>query len=370
MNALRNAVAAMAVTAIGLVCANATRAEEQKLYIYSWADYIPEKVLTGFTKETGIKIDVANYESVEMAETKLLAGSSGFDLVVTAGFTVPRLVKAGTLGTLDHSKLPNIANLDGVFIKGMLRKIDAHTDHAIPFDWGLTTIGYDQEKIKKILGDTAPTDSLALLFDPANAAKLQSCGISLLDSASDVMGLALLYVGVKDEYHPTKVEFQRATDALKAVRPYVRYFDNTRYPDDLATGGLCMSMAWSNDVIRASQAATDPAHGANLKVMLPKEGALVWSDQFVMPKDAPHPEAAYAFLNYLMKAESGGEITNTTNVASPNTKASPFVRADLRDNPGVFPPTTWMQQQVPLDTFDLKVQREITRRYTEAKAGS
>ncbi len=346
-----------------------TPAQAESLYIYSWADYIPEQVIKDFTKETGIEVKMANYESVEMAETKLLTGNTGFDVVVTAVFTVPRLIKARVLKELDHGKLPNLANLDPEFVKDKLQLIDAGTRYAVPYDWGLTTIGYDADKVKQALGADAPTDSLALLFDPANAAKLKGCGISMLDSAADAMTLAMLYTGTKNIFHPTADEMRKAADALKAVRPYVRYYDNTRYPQDLSTGDVCISMAWNNDVIRAAGIAADAGHKVNLKVMLAKEGAAVWSDQLVIPADAPHPDAAHAFLNFLLKGESAAAITETTLVAAPNTKAAEHLSPALRDNPGIFPPHDWVKAQRPDDTFDARSQRDITRYFTEAKAG-
>src|SRR5262249_29534074 len=157
-----------------------------------------------------------------------------------------------------------------------------------------------------------------------------------------VIGLALLYIGAKDIYHPTIAEFDRAEATVKAIRPYVRYFDNTRYVQDLQTGELCLSMGWSNDVVRAAAAIEDPARAAELKVMLPKQGALIWSDQFVMPADAPHTAAAQAFLDYLLRAQSGAAVTAEIGVATPNAKSLPLVPAALRDNPGIFPPASWL----------------------------
>ncbi len=370
MNCVRQAVAALAVAAIGLACAGQSRAEDQTLFIYSWADYIPPKVMEDFAKETGIKVKVANYESVEIAETKLLTGNSGFDLVVTAVFTVPRLIKAGVLRELDHSKMPNIGNLDPSFIKQQLTKIDAETRYAIPYDWGLTTIGYDADKVKQVLGADAPVDSLSLLFDPKIAAKLQGCGIAMLDSAADAMSLALLYTGTNNLFHPSAEQLDRAAAALKAVRPYVRYFDNTRYTQDLASGDICVSMAWNNNLITASQIAAETGHPAKIKVMLPKEGGVIWSDQLVIPKDAPHPEAAQAFLDFLMRGSSAGEIVNTTLVAAPNIKATEFAKPELRNDPGIFPPQEWRMAQPPSETFEPQLQRDMTRLFSEVKAGN
>lgn len=364
------ALAAGIVAAVAMALTTPRAAQAETLNIYSWADYIPAEVLAAFTKETGIDVEVTPYDSVEIPETKLLTGSSGFDLVMTAAFQVPQLITAQALMELDHGRIPNITNLDPAFLKEKLSKIDDGTRFSIPYDWGLTTIAVDVDKVKAILGDDAPLDTLSLLFDPAYAAKLQSCGIGMLDSASDVMGLAMLYNGVQDLFHATDADLEHAAATISAVRPYVKYFDNSRYSQDLATGELCISMAWSSDVVRAGFDVADTGHPANLEVILGREGALLWADHLVVPKDAPHPDAALAFLDFLMRGESAGAVTNTILVATPNIKGRAFVAPPLLSNQGIFPPQGWMSKLSPADTFGADLQRSMTRFYTKAKTGT
>jgi putrescine transport system substrate-binding protein len=362
------AAALFAASAAGLAAPATARAEG--LYLYTWADFFPEQVLKDFTKETGIEVTQTNYDSVVIPETKLMAGASGFDVVLTAGFTTPRLIQAGVLKELDHGKLPNIGNIDPDFAKRQMAMTDPGMQYTIPLDFGVTTIVYNADKVKRILGPNAPTDSLALLFDPANAEKLQSCGISMLDSAADTMNAALLYVGVKDVYRPTDGDLKRAAAALKAIRPYVRYYDNVRYAQDLGSGDICVALGWNFDAVRVAQNAADTGHPIDLKVMMPKQGMAGWSDRLVVPKDAPHGDAALAFINFLMKGESAAAFTQNSLIATPNSKAAAFLDPKLKDNPGIFPPADRLSSILPDFTYSPKVERDNTRYFTAVKTGN
>jgi len=353
---------------LGVALAVPAKAAET-IYLYTWADFFPDQLLKDFTKETGIEVKQGAYDSVSIPETKLLSGTTGFDVVLTAGFTIPRLIKAGVLREIDHGKVPNIANIDQGFIKRQLRLTDPEMRYAVPLDWGLTTIVYNADKVREVLGPDAPTDSLALLFDPANAAKLQSCGISMLDSADDDMGQAMLYAGTKDIYKPTDEEFKKGFEALKAVRSYLRYYDNTRYPADLASGDICIAVGWNYDAVRTAQVAAASGQKLNLKVMLPKEGLIGWSDRLVIPKDAAHPAAAEALINFLLKGESAAAFTENALIATPNTQAVAHLDPKLRDDPGIFPPADKVDSVIPDFTYDPKLERDITRYFTRAKSG-
>jgi putrescine transport system substrate-binding protein len=360
--------ALLAIAAAGMALAAPARAES--LYLYTWADFFPEHVIKEFTKETGIEVKQTNYDSVVIPETKLMAGSTGFDLVLTAGFTIPRLIQAGVLREIDHDQVPNIANIDPAFVKRQLALTDPEMRYAIPLDWGLTTIVYNADKVQQTLGSSAPTESLALLFDPANAAKLQSCGISMLDSAADDMSLAMLYSGVKDIYKPTDEDIKRGFEALKALRPYVRYYDNTRYPQDLASGEICAAIGWNFDAVRIVQVAADAGNKLNIKVMLPKEGLVGWSDRLVIPKDAPHPDAAQAFINFLLQGKPAAAFTENALIATPNIKAAEYLAPALRDNPAIFPASERVDAVLPDFTYNARIERDITRYFTRVKTGN
>jgi putrescine transport system substrate-binding protein len=348
----------------------ATVAEAETIRVYSWPDYIPDSVLQAFTQETGIDVEITPYESVDIAETKLLTGTSGFDVVVTAVFTVPRLIGAGVLHELDHGSLPNLKNLDAGFMVDKLSKIDAGSRFSVPMNWGLTTVAVNVDKVRAILGPDAPLDSYSLIFDPAIAEKLQACGITFLDSGADAMGLAMLHNGVTDLFHPTTEQLQQAAETIRAVVPYVRYFDNVRYWQDLAGGDTCVAMAWNNDIYRAIGLAKEAGQPQTLKVLLPKEGALIWSDHLVVPKDAPNPGAAEKFLDFVLRGESAAAITNTLLVATPNTQGRDAIDPALREAEGIFPPAEWVKRLSPDDTFDLPTQRDMMRFYTQAKTGN
>jgi putrescine transport system substrate-binding protein len=360
-----------AATALVVLLSGQAKADDE-LLIYSWADYIPPTVIAAFEAETGIKVDITPYESVEIPETKLLTGGSGFDLVITAGFTVPRLIEAGALRPFDRAKLTNFGNLDPVFVGEKLQKLDPGTRYALPYAWGTTGIGFDRAKVQERLGPDAPFDSLALLLDPKNAERLADCGIAMVDSASDLLSVAMYLSGVKDEYHPSDEELRRGGELLRAVRPYVRYFDNVRYRQDLAEGEICAAIGWSMDVTIAEMTARGAGlpHADRITFVRPKEGSVIWADHMVIPVDAPHPEAAELFADFLMRPESAGEIVNNAPASSPNSRAMEFVIPELRGHPTVFPPADWTKAQIPLDTFDLETQRKINRYFTAIKAES
>jgi len=347
-----------------------TAASAETLHIYSWADYIPQSVIDGFTKETGIPVEITPYDTVDIAETKLLTGGSGFDLVVTAVFTVPRLIKAGVLHKLDHAAVPNLKNLDAAFMADKLSLVDPGSQYSVPMDWGLTTVAVNLDKVQKILGPDVPLDSLDIIFDPKIAAKLQGCGFTLLDSGADAMGLAMLHNGVRDLFHPTTEQLAKASETIAAVKPYVRYLDNVRYVQDLASGDICVAMAWNNDVYRAMGTAKEAGQPQNLKVLLPKEGALLWSDHLVIPSDAPDPTAAEKFMNFMLRGESAAAITNTLLVATPNTQGKDAIDPALLGAEGIFPPAAWVKTLPADDTFDLETQRDMMRFYTKARTGS
>jgi putrescine transport system substrate-binding protein len=344
-------------------------AAAESLQVYTWADYFPPEAVAAFEAETGIKVQFNNYESVEMPETKLLAGGSGFDLVITAGYTVPRLIQSGALREIDRGKLTNFGNLDPAFLQ-KLRKLDPGTRFAVPYNWGTTGILINKAKVVELLGPDAPYDSLALLLDPKNAEKLAGCGIAAVDSGADLINEAMFYAGVSDIFRPTDAEMVASAKTLAAIRPYIRYFDNVRYRQDMADGEICAAIGWSMDAGLARTIAADAglAHAKDITFIRPKEGSVLWADHLVIPNDAGNVAGAEAFINFLMRPEVAGEMVTVVRTSSPNSKAAENVSPELRADSTIFPPEGWLQTQIDLDTFDLKVQRDINRYYTLVKA--
>lgn len=344
-------------------------ADDQTVTVYAWGGYISPATVEAFKAATGKTVNIVEFAGVEDPETRLLTGDSGFDLVVTAGFTVPRLIGAGAIAPLDKAALPNIGNIDPEFVASKLSLLDPGLEYTVPVNMGFTTIAINADKVKEVLGDDVPLDSLDLIFNPETLAKLSACGVSYLDSGLEVIGLALLATDVGYQFKPTDEELARAEALLKAAVPHVRYFDNLRYVQDLASGDLCVALAWNNDVVRASKMAAEAGKPQNLQILYPKEGALLWSDHYVIPVDAPNPEGGAAFLNFLMEGQWAAEITNNFAMAAPNTKSVEFVTPDYRDNPMIWPPTDWLATLKVNDTFSQETVSKVMRAYTVAKTG-
>ncbi len=352
-----------------ILCGSAL-AGDKVVHVYSWPGFMPQSALDAFTKETGIAVEVTPYDSVEAAETKMLAGGSGFDLVLTAGFTIPQLIQAKALAELDHSKMPNIGNLDADFLKNKLSKLDPTSKYSVPVDIGVTTIAINEDKVRAILGKDAPLDTLGLLFDPVTSAKLKECGISFLDSGLEVTGLAFLYNHAADQFHPTQAELDMSGETLKAVAGNAKYFDNLRYVDDLANGNLCVAMAWNNDILRAGKIAIDAGKPVNLKTIYAKEGALLWSDHLVIPVDAPNAADGLALMDYLLRGDSAAAFTNGLALATPNTAGKELIDPVFANNEGVYPPKAWLDSIMPNDTFTQDVAQAAIKIYARAKAGN
>ncbi|WP_460457794.1 polyamine ABC transporter substrate-binding protein [Arenimonas alkanexedens] len=343
-------------------------AGEQVVYVYNWSDYIAEDTLANFERDTGIRAVYDNYDSNEMLEAKLLAGASGYDLVFpSARPFAQRHIQAGIYGPIDRAKLGNYGNLDPDILAGLV-DVDPGNAHTVPYMWGTTGLGINVTKVREILGEDVALDSWALLFDPANAAKLAACGISVLDDPQEAFGAALIYRG-RDANGLTGDETQVVTDTFAAVREHIRAFDSSRYIDDLANGDLCLAMGYSGDVFLAGDRAEEAGNGVEIAYIIPKEGALRWVDLMAIPKDAPHADNAHALIDYLLKPEVSAGITNYGAYASPNTAATALVDPDISGDPGIYPPAEVEAKLVDPITFDAEVTRERVRAWTSIKTG-
>jgi putrescine transport system substrate-binding protein len=314
--------------------AASTAEPEKVLHVYNWADYIAESTLQDFEARTGIKVVYDVYDASEVLETKLLTGSSGYDVVVPSGALTYRLIQAGALRKLDKSKLGNLGNLDPQIMQ-VVQANDPGNEHGVPYLRGTTSIGYNPAMVEKVLG-TRTIDSLAAIFDPAMASKLAQCGITWLDAPADMFRLAFIYLGLDANSH--RPEDLEAAEALLArVSPYVRYFHSSQYLNDLASGEVCLSIGWSGGIEQARQRGALAAAPVEVTHVIPKEGAPLWCDMVAIPADAPHPENAYLFLDYLMEPEVIAAITNTVGQANGNAASLPYVAAAVRDNPSIYP---------------------------------
>jgi putrescine transport system substrate-binding protein len=353
--------------AAALGAATAAVAEEKVLHVYNWSDYIAPDTIENFQAATGIKVTYDVYDSNEVMEAKLLAGGSGYDVVFpTAQPFAERHIKAGLYRKLDKAKLPNYGNLDPDILK-QLQKPDPDNEHVVPYMWGTSGIGYNVDKVKKLLGDDAPTDTWALIFDPAIASKLAGCGISVLDD-DDAIGAALMYLG-KDPNTTDPKDFDAAAELFRKVRPYIKYFHSSQYINDLANGDLCVAQGYSGDVLQARDRADEAGNDVHVAYTIPKEGAILWVDVMAIPSDAPHPDNAYAFINYLLKPEMIAAISNEVAYANANKAATALVDESVRNDPGIYPPEDVKQRLVTIGTLPDKVQREKVRTWTRIKSG-
>ncbi|MGG7667227.1 spermidine/putrescine ABC transporter substrate-binding protein PotF [Yersinia sp. J1] len=343
-------------------------AEEKILHVYNWSDYIAPDTLVNFQKETGIKVVYDVFDSNEVLEGKLMAGSTGFDLVVPSASFLERQLSAGVFKPLDKNKLPNYKNMDPELLK-LVSQHDPENKYAIPYLWATTGIGYNVDKVKAALGTDAPINSWDLVLKPENLEKLKSCGVSFLDAPSEIFATVLNYLG-KDPNSSDAADYTGpATDLLLKLRPNIRYFHSSQYINDLANGDICVAVGWAGDVMQASNRAKEAKNGVNVAYSIPKEGALAFFDVFAMPADAKNQDEAYLFLNYLMRPEVIANISNHVLYANANKAATPLVNPDVRDNPGIYPPADVRAKMFTLKVQSPKIDRVMTRAWTKVKTG-
>jgi putrescine transport system substrate-binding protein len=342
--------------------------DEKVVYVYNWSDYVAEDTLANFEKATGIKVVYDVYDANEMLETKLMAGASGYDVVFpSARPFAQRHIVAGVYAPLDKSKLGNLGNLDPGLLAA-LEDVDPGNAHTVPYMWGTTGLGINVAKVKEALGEDVALDSWNLLFDPANAEKLAACGISVLDDEQEAFAAALIHAG-RDPNGTGGDETQVVVDAYARIRPHIRYFNSSRYIDDLANGDVCLAMGYSGDVFMASDRAEEAENGMEIRYVIPKEGAVRWFDLIAIPKDAPHADNAHAFINYLLQPDVAAGITNYVAYANPNTAATPLVDPEISGDPAIYPPAEVMANLVDPATLAPEVTRERVRAWTTIKTG-
>ncbi len=358
--------AAIALTLSGSVISSSVMAEEQVLNVYNWSDYIDPSAIKQFEQETGIKVNYDVYDSNEVLEAKLMSGGTGYDVVVPTGSFLERHVQAGIYAEIDRSQLSNYGNLDSDFISKIERH-DAGNKHNVPYAWGTIGLGYNEKMVKERLGEM-PLDTLDLIFDPKIAAKLADCGIGVLDSPAEVMSIALNYMG-EDPNSEKKSVLKKGSALLKSVRPSYKYFHSGKYISDLANGEICVALGYNGDILQAQSRAEEANQGHKIGYSIPKEGTLVWFDLLAIPADAPHPEAAHKFINYILKADIGAGISNYVYYAVANKAAEPMLNEDVRSNPGIYPSQAVKNSLFTQNAHSAKFDRLLTRAWTGIKTG-
>ena len=371
----------LALTAGALLLAGDARAADPKvLNIYNWSDYIAEDTIKNFEKETGIKVRYDTYDNNEILHAKLVAGKTGYDIVVPGSHFAKTQIEGGLLQKLDRSKLSNWGNLD----KGLLdqlAKLDPGNAHLVDWLWGYVTVGININKVKAALGDLPmPENAWSLLFDPKYASKLKSCGVSVLDSASEVLPAALLYLG-KPPYSREAADYAEAGKLLKLIRPFVTKFSSSGYIEDMVGGATCLVMGFSGDIniarSRAAEAASDtkskskakPKAPVLIEALVPKTGATLFFDTMAIPKDAKNVENAHLFINYILRPEVHASLTNKVFYANPNAASLKFVQKEVAENKSIFLDAEATKTMVAPDALPQDLRRVQTRTFTSFKAG-
>lgn len=360
-------ITGMLLAALLSLAPPARAAEERVVNIYNWSDYIDPKVLDAFTRETGIKVVYDTYDNNEILETKLLAGRSGYDIVVPSGPYLQRLIRAGAFLPLDKSKLKNLGNL-WPEISSRLAVYDPGNTYAVDYMWGTTGIGYNVAAARERLGANAALNSWTVVLNPASANKLKDCGIMMLDSSEDLIPSMLPVFGAKADSKRWD-DLTLVTDALYKVRGSVRKFHASEYIQALANGDICVAVGYSGDVMQAKRRAEEAKNGIEIAYVVPKEGALMWFDTFAIPKDAAHPAEALAFIDYMLRPEVAAANTNFVAYASGNLAAKKFVKPEILSNPGIYPDEATMQRLAINTAWDDRTQRYVTRLWTRVRTG-
>ena len=354
------------ISAIAALLATTAMAEEVR--VYNWSDYIDEALLEKFEAETGLDLIYDVFDSNEVLETKMLAGGSGYDVVVPSGTFLQRQIAAGAFQKLDFSKLSNAGNMWDV-IKERTAQYDPGNEYSINYMWGTTGIGVNVGKVAEVLGDDAPVGSLALIFDPANMEKLASCGVHILDAPTEIIPAALAYLGEDPNSHDPDV-IAKTEDLLMAVRPYVQKFHSSEYINALANGDICVAFGWSGDILQARDRAAEAENGVEVAYNAPQEGALMWFDQMAIPADAPNPDGAHVFLNFIMDANNAADASNYVYYANGNLASQEFLVEDVIGDPAIYPDEATLENLYTTTPYDPAVQRVVTRLWTKIKSGT
>ncbi|WP_299860003.1 polyamine ABC transporter substrate-binding protein [uncultured Roseobacter sp.] len=348
------------------LCTTATFADEVR--VYNWSDYIDEALLEKFEAETGIDLIYDVFDSNEVLETKLLAGGSGYDVVVPTGTFLARQIQAGVFQPLDKTKLPNIGNMWDV-IEERTKQYDPDNGYSINYMWGTTGLGVNVGKVQEILGADAPIASLGLIFDPGNMEKLAACGVHFLDAPTEMIPAALTYVGEDPDAKDAEA-LEKAEAVMTAVRPYIQKFHSSEYINALANGDICVAFGWSGDILQARDRAAEAENGVEIAYSAPNEGALMWFDQMAIPADAPNPEAAHTFLNFIMDAQNMADASNYVYYANGNAASKEFLVEDVIGDTAIYPDEAALQNLYTVTTWGPREQRTLTRTWTRIKSGT
>ncbi len=362
------ALSRLALAAALLAAATARAEEEKVLNVYNWSDYIAPDMIANFEKETGIKVRYDNFDNNEILHAKMVAGRTGYDIVVPSSYFGRMQILGGLLRPLDRAQLPNWKNLDPNIL-GALAEMDPGNKYLVDWAWGYTTIGINVDKVKKALGDLPmPDNAWDLVFKPEYMKRLHSCGVSFLDSATEIVPPAARYMG-KPSFSKNPADYNGVLDLLKTIRPYVTLFSSSGYINDLANGSICVSLGYSGDINIAKNRAIEGKTGQKIECLIPKTGGLLFMDTMAIPADAPHPGNAHKWINYVLRPEVAASLTNKVFYANPTKVAAKFIKPDVAADRTVFPTDEDMKKMDKPGELTNDSRRAMTRIYTSFKTG-
>lgn len=358
---------AVAIASVLALLPPPAKAEERTVNFYNWSNYVAPGVLEDFTRETGIKVVYDTFDANETLETRLLAGKSGYDVVVPTAYFLQRQIKAGVFQKLDKSKLPNLANAWPV-VTQRLAAYDPGNQYAANYMWGTTGIGYNVKAVQKILGPNAGIDSWDIVFKPENLEKFRDCGVHMLDSADDIFPAALSYLGL-DPNSIKQADMEKAADLVSKIRPFVRKFHSSEYLSALATGEICLVVGWSGDIMQARSRAAEAKNGIEIGYAIPKEGAQMFFDNLAIPADARHVAEAYELINYLYRPEVAAKNSNFLSYANGNLASQKLVDPGILNDRNIYPDQATLTKLFVITARDPATQRVINRLWTRVKTG-
>lgn len=365
---IAGALGALGAAAVLSGAGGALAQDSKVLNIYNWSDYIAPDTIANFEKEFGIRVRYDNFDNNEIVHAKLVAGRTGYDIVVPSSNWAKLQMDGGLLTKLDKSQIPNLKHLDPA-VQAQLAKLDPGNQYMVNWLWGYTTVGINVDKVKAALGDLPmPANSWDLLFKPEYVSRLKSCGVSVLDSASEVIPAALHYLG-KPAYSKNLADYNEAANLLRSIRPHVTLFSSSGYINDMASGSICLALGWSGDINIARQRAIDGKTGQNIEATIPATGGVLFFDVMVIPSDAPNVANAYKFINYILRPEVHASLTNKVFYANPNIDSKKFVRPEVASNPSVFLSAQDLAKMAAPDAINNDLRRQTTRIFTAFKTG-
>jgi putrescine transport system substrate-binding protein len=360
---MRIAPAALAV----LLASTALAQAQGTVNVFNWSDYIAEGILDEFTARTGIRVNYDVFDSNDTLEARMLAGASGFDVVVPTSDYMQRQIAAGVYQPLNRDLLPNLANMDPALME-LAAAFDPGNEHGIIYLWGTTGIGYNRAAVDARMGEGHVVDSWSMIFDPEIVSRFADCGVAVLDAPTELLPPAMRYLGLNPN-STEQADLEAAAALMTTIRPHIRYFHSSQYISDLANGEICLAVGWSGDILQAAARAEEAGQGVEVNYAIPVEGAHLWFDMLVIPRDAPNPEAAHAFINFLMDPEIAARNTNYVAYPNANLASKPLIDEDILNDPTIYPTDETIATSWTLQPYDSRTDRLVTRLWTRVRTG-